>query len=157
MGVSARAIGMGEAYTALSDDTAGLYWNPAGITQVDRLSVIAMHNIWLSNFTHDYAGMVYPLKRHNQAIGIQAAMLTHTGIKVISTGEIIKRPIWHWRKLREANRINKRWFYGQEHNAEIVSQDNGRNSGGYRIAVPEHAGFVGSGVIRGEYRARDRR
>ena len=30
-GVSARAIGMGSAYTALSEDPSALYWNPAGI------------------------------------------------------------------------------------------------------------------------------
>ena len=30
-GVSARAIGMGSAYTALSEDPSALYWNPAGL------------------------------------------------------------------------------------------------------------------------------
>ena len=30
-GVSARAVGMGSAYTALSKDPSALYWNPAGL------------------------------------------------------------------------------------------------------------------------------
>jgi len=31
LGVDARAIGMGEAYTAVSDDISSVYWNPAGL------------------------------------------------------------------------------------------------------------------------------
>ncbi|NLW55919.1 MAG: hypothetical protein GX050_04770 [Firmicutes bacterium] len=34
LGGGARAIGMGGAYTAVADDGAAAYWNPAGITQV---------------------------------------------------------------------------------------------------------------------------
>jgi len=30
-GVSAKAVGMGSAYTALSEDPSALYWNPAGL------------------------------------------------------------------------------------------------------------------------------
>ena len=30
-GVSARAIGMGSAYTAIADDPSACYWNPAGL------------------------------------------------------------------------------------------------------------------------------
>ena len=30
IGIDARAIGMGEAYTAVSDDISSVYWNPDG-------------------------------------------------------------------------------------------------------------------------------
>ena len=33
-GIGARAHGMGGAFTAIADDGAAVYWNPAGITQV---------------------------------------------------------------------------------------------------------------------------
>ncbi|MDZ7725819.1 MAG: hypothetical protein U5R06_24085 [candidate division KSB1 bacterium] len=36
LGVGARAIGMGGAYTSVADDYSGVYWNPAGIGQMDR-------------------------------------------------------------------------------------------------------------------------
>ena len=35
-GVGARAIGMGGAYTSIADDYSGVYWNPAGIGQMER-------------------------------------------------------------------------------------------------------------------------
>jgi len=31
---TARTLGMGGAYTAVADDNAGLWWNPAGVTQI---------------------------------------------------------------------------------------------------------------------------
>ncbi len=31
LGAGARAIGMGSAFTGLSDDASAIYWNPAGL------------------------------------------------------------------------------------------------------------------------------
>ncbi len=35
-GIGARASALGTSYRALSDDWSGMYWNPAGITSIDR-------------------------------------------------------------------------------------------------------------------------
>lgn len=35
LGIGARALGMGGAYTAIADDGVAAYWNPAGISQVN--------------------------------------------------------------------------------------------------------------------------
>lgn len=35
-GMGARAMGMGGAYTAISDDFSGLFWNPAGLARIRR-------------------------------------------------------------------------------------------------------------------------
>lgn len=90
IGVGARAIGMGEAYTALSDEISAGYWNPAGLTQINRLELTATHNMWLSRFNHDYLGLAYPLMRNNQVIAINVTSLSYDRIKVISTDETIK-------------------------------------------------------------------
>lgn len=42
-GIGARALGMGGAYTALSDDATAVYWNPAGLGQLDQLYFHAMN------------------------------------------------------------------------------------------------------------------
>lgn len=36
MGVGARAIGMGGAYTAVADDPSAAFWNPAGLTGLEK-------------------------------------------------------------------------------------------------------------------------
>ena len=36
VGVGARGLGMGSAYTALADDADAIYWNPAGLTSVEK-------------------------------------------------------------------------------------------------------------------------
>jgi len=42
LGVGARAISMGGAFSALADDASTLYWNPAGLTQVPRSQAMLM-------------------------------------------------------------------------------------------------------------------
>src|SRR3989339_1128611 len=42
IGVGARALGMGKAFTAISDDGASMFTNPAGLDLVKDLKVISM-------------------------------------------------------------------------------------------------------------------
>ena len=44
IGVGARALGMGSAYVAVSDDATSLYWNNAGLARVDRTEAHAQHS-----------------------------------------------------------------------------------------------------------------
>lgn len=42
IGMGARAIGMGESFAALSDELAGVWYNPAGLTQMNKNEVVWM-------------------------------------------------------------------------------------------------------------------
>ncbi|HED09617.1 MAG TPA: hypothetical protein ENJ10_02930 [Caldithrix abyssi] len=46
-GIGARAMGMGNAYSAVADDYSALYWNPAGLGQLKKtsFSVVLSHDI----------------------------------------------------------------------------------------------------------------
>ncbi len=47
LGNGARASGMGEAYTAVSDEATSIYWNPAGLASVDGVELNVTHSEWL--------------------------------------------------------------------------------------------------------------
>lgn len=59
IGVGARPIGMGGAYTALSDDAGSVYWNPAGLTRFDGVRLSLMHNKWIQGVNYEFLGLAY--------------------------------------------------------------------------------------------------
>jgi hypothetical protein len=46
IGVGARGSAMGEAYTALTDDAASTFWNPAGLALVKQRNIHLAYNNW---------------------------------------------------------------------------------------------------------------
>ncbi len=42
IGVGARALGMGGAFTSVADDATCAYWNPAGLGRIERINLSAM-------------------------------------------------------------------------------------------------------------------
>jgi hypothetical protein len=55
MDTSARGVAMGGAMTALTNDSSSIYWNPAGLTQVPRLSTSFMYTQYVANITYEAA------------------------------------------------------------------------------------------------------
>lgn len=57
-----RAIGMGGAYAGVADDIVCLYYNPAGISPIDRREIYFMYRQWV--FKTDYGSFSYaqPIK-----------------------------------------------------------------------------------------------
>ncbi len=55
LGVNARAIAMGEAYSAVADGADAIYWNAAGLEQVKGKAFSVMHSAYLQDINHDFA------------------------------------------------------------------------------------------------------
>ncbi|HRY30005.1 MAG TPA: PorV/PorQ family protein [Elusimicrobiota bacterium] len=60
IGVGARAVGMGSAYTAVADDVTAIHWNPAGLSRLSQRQLAAMHSEWLSESRYDFIGVAVP-------------------------------------------------------------------------------------------------
>ena len=69
IGVGARAAAMGEAFTAVADDSTSLYWNPAGLTRLKGRQLSAMYNVWFEGIGQGYVSAGFPLLGGTMALG----------------------------------------------------------------------------------------
>lgn len=58
VGVGARAVAMGEAYTAAADDAFAVYWNPAAMARVRGASLGLMHAAYPADVSFDHIAYV---------------------------------------------------------------------------------------------------
>jgi hypothetical protein len=72
--VGARANGMGESFAAVANDASALFWNPAGVGNLQNLEVHLTHIEYLLDIKFDFAGMVIPMSSGN--LGFSAAVLS---------------------------------------------------------------------------------
>jgi hypothetical protein len=77
IGVGARALGMGEAYCAVSDDALSIHWNPAGLSQSTSGQVTFAHLEWFEGIRYEFLGYTRPIGER-ASIGA-AYYLLHTG------------------------------------------------------------------------------
>ncbi|MBI3288841.1 MAG: PorV/PorQ family protein [Elusimicrobia bacterium] len=50
---SARGTAMGGAYSAATNDASSIYWNPAGLAQVPRMSATVLHTQYVAGITYN--------------------------------------------------------------------------------------------------------
>jgi len=60
IGVGARAAAMGEAFTAVASDGTSLYWNPAGLAEIERAEISAMYNMHFQAINQGYLSLAFP-------------------------------------------------------------------------------------------------
>ncbi len=66
LGAGARALALGEAYSALADDASALYWNPAGLARIPQgyLYATFMHAPYVASSYYDYAAVAQNLRSY---------------------------------------------------------------------------------------------
>jgi opacity protein-like surface antigen len=71
----ARAVGMGSAFSAVSDDISAVYWNPAGVARITRNSAMFSNTKWIADISFNFAAVVVPMGPAG-VIGMNATFLT---------------------------------------------------------------------------------
>ncbi|MFH1278839.1 MAG: PorV/PorQ family protein [Candidatus Eisenbacteria bacterium] len=61
IGIGAKAVGLGEAFTAIADDATALYWNPAGLVNLPRREAYFSHTSWIADIDYEYMAYAQPL------------------------------------------------------------------------------------------------
>lgn len=75
IGTGARAFGMGEAMTALSEDANSIYWNPAGIAEATaNKQICATYIQWLQGISYQNASALYHTGK--QSLGISLTQVS---------------------------------------------------------------------------------
>jgi hypothetical protein len=74
--VSARSTGMGGAFVGLSDDESALYFNPAGLIQIEQKSFFLTYNNYLSDIQSGFLGYVHPYSE-NTRLGVSISYFNY--------------------------------------------------------------------------------
>jgi tetratricopeptide (TPR) repeat protein len=82
-GAGARSFGMGQAFFAVSDDASATYWNPAGLTQLDRKEVTALHVNLFADTSYDFISYVHPTPKLG-VFGVNLTRLYSGGFEKIA-------------------------------------------------------------------------
>jgi long-subunit fatty acid transport protein len=59
--VNPRAIAMGQAFTAVADDSSAVYWNPAGLNQMQGSELLAEYDVFINTVTYNYLNGAFKL------------------------------------------------------------------------------------------------
>ena len=76
----ARALGMGGAFTSVSDDANSLWWNPAGLSRSAYSEVTLSHTAYLDNVATEYVGFIRPYAPVHGTLGASLMYLNVPGI-----------------------------------------------------------------------------
>lgn len=68
IGPGARPAGMGEAFSAVSDDIHGLYYNPAGLASLRHVEFGGMHNEYFQSLDYNFGAVAVPLARFRRTL-----------------------------------------------------------------------------------------
>ncbi|HEY5038885.1 MAG TPA: PorV/PorQ family protein [bacterium] len=60
VGLGARAVGMGDSFTAIADDLSAIHYNSAGLAQITDPQLSLMHNSYLDGGFYETLGFVLP-------------------------------------------------------------------------------------------------
>ena len=61
IGIGPRANAMGGAFSSISNDVSGIYWNPAGISDINQFSAMFAYTKMFADINLDYVGLVIPM------------------------------------------------------------------------------------------------
>jgi hypothetical protein len=69
LGAGARGHALGGAYAALATDVTAMYYNPAGLAQLNRPGVLFSANSYIAETNYAWAGIAFPLGGGVRSVG----------------------------------------------------------------------------------------
>ena len=114
-GAGARSLALGGAYVALANEASGPYWNPAGLTQINKNEFLAMYAPFFEQTSYNFVSYVHPLGRLG-TLAICDVLFHSAGYEEVDkTGDVIGRNKSIFKNaviISYANKIHKRLSLG---------------------------------------------
>lgn len=76
IGPGARVDSLGGAFSAIANDVTTIYWNPAGLSQLDKTSFSDTHTVWLADVRYNYLAFATPIEK----VGTLGASVTFLNV-----------------------------------------------------------------------------
>ena len=76
IGPGARVDSLGGAFGAIANDVTTIYWNPAGLSQLEKTSFSDTHTIWLADVRYNYLAFGIPIEK----VGTLGASVTFLNV-----------------------------------------------------------------------------
>ena len=81
LGVDARALGLGETYTAFTNTPAGTYYNPASISNTSDLQLLIMHKEWIQDTKVEFISAITSFKNLSFGLSINSTRMENIEIR----------------------------------------------------------------------------
>ncbi len=96
IGVSARAVAMGDAFTAVSSDVFSVYYNAAGLAALNKKQAAFTHVDYAAGIRYEFAALALPVRKLGGVVGVSVYDFQSGDIPVTTynfpagTGEMTK-------------------------------------------------------------------
>lgn len=91
IGVGARAVALGEAFTPLADDATAMHWNPSGLAELSSRRVHVSHTEWPADIDYENVIFTMPARFLDGGLGVQIGTL-RTRLDYTSAAEPLPQP-----------------------------------------------------------------
>ena len=112
--VDARAVGMGEAYTAVVEDASAVYWNPAGMLKAKRSNVLFNHNEWIQDIRGEFVALSLVRQKSAWGFHLRSFNIGEIPVRVIASTDPLENTSANYFSagISYARRIHSRFDVG---------------------------------------------
>ena len=94
IGPGARVDSLGGAFSAIANDVTTIYWNPAGLSQLEKLSFSDTHTIWLADTRYNYLACAIPIE-HVGTLGTSITFLNVPDTEITTLAQPDGTGLWY--------------------------------------------------------------
>ena len=85
--IGVRAVGMGGAFSGVANDISAVYWNVAGLAQLEKGETTFQHAEWFIDSQLDYAAVAIPVSRGMMALHLTAIGFDKEPVRTVTSPE----------------------------------------------------------------------